>query len=76
MRELITVIAKRLVDHPDEVVVTEEERGGATVYRLSVHPSDVGKVIGRQGRVANALRTVVTCAAAKYRKRVLLDIDS
>jgi len=76
MRDLIAVIAKRLVDHPDDVVVTEEVRPDATVYRLSVHPSDVGKIIGKQGRVANALRTVVVCAAAKHHKRVLLDIES
>jgi len=74
MKELITVIAKALVDHPDDVVVDEVEQNNAFVYRLSVHPSDVGKIIGKQGRIAKALRTVVASAAVKENKRVSVEI--
>jgi hypothetical protein len=74
MKELITVIAKALVDHPDDVVVDEVEQNNALVYRLSVHPSDVGKIIGKQGRIAKALRTVVASAAVKENKRVSVEI--
>jgi Predicted RNA-binding protein (contains KH domain) len=76
MEELILVIAKALVDHPDEVRIQmrEDERG--TVYELSVHPDDVGKVIGKQGRIAKAMRTVVTSASVKSNKRVIVDIVS
>lgn len=76
MKELITVIAKALVDHPDDVVVSASEGNHEIVYRLSVHPSDVGKVIGKQGRIAKALRTVVTSAAVKENKRVSVEIVS
>ncbi|GAB2701945.1 KH domain-containing protein [Paenibacillus thermoaerophilus] len=74
MKELITVIARRLVDHPDDVSVAVEEREDSVVYKLQVHPSDVGKVIGKQGRIAKSLRTVVTSAAARENKRVFVDI--
>ncbi len=76
MKQLITVIAKRLVDHPDDVRVAEVEKENLIVYELSVHPSDVGKVIGKQGRIAKALRTVVASAAVKEQKRVAVDIIS
>ncbi|HEY0826595.1 MAG TPA: KH domain-containing protein [Bacilli bacterium] len=76
MKELITVIAKALVDHPDEVHVFEMESENGLVYKLSVDPSDVGKVIGKQGRIAKALRTVVTSAAVKGSKRVTVEIGS
>ncbi|MBD2862726.1 MULTISPECIES: KH domain-containing protein [Paenibacillus] len=76
MRDLITVIAKALVDHPEDVVVNEAEEKDEIVYRLSVHPSDMGKVIGKQGRIAKALRTVVTSAAVKQNKRVSVEIVS
>ena len=68
MKELIEVIAKSLVDHPSEVVVTETVSGDDLLLELKVDPSDMGKVIGRQGRIAKAIRTVVkaaTCRAAK-----------
>jgi hypothetical protein len=76
MQELIRVIARNLTDHPDDVRVTvrEEERG--TVYTLSVHPDDIGKVIGKQGRIAKAIRTVVSSASAKDKRRVIVDIES
>lgn len=76
MKELVSVIAKALVDHPDEVKVNVVERDQLTVYELSVHPSDVGKVIGKQGRIAKALRTVVASAAVRESKRVTVEIIS
>jgi predicted RNA-binding protein YlqC (UPF0109 family) len=76
MKELILVIAKALVDHPEDVRVDEKEDDRGTVYMLSVHPDDIGKVIGKQGRIAKALRTVVASAAVKSQRRVLVDIIS
>lgn len=76
MKDLITVIAKALVDHPEDVHVDIVEHDQETVYELTVHPSDVGKVIGKQGRIAKALRTVVTSAAVKANKRVSVEIVS
>jgi uncharacterized protein len=76
MKQLITVIAKALVDHPEEVHVHEMEDERVITYHLRVHPNDVGKVIGKQGRIAKALRTVVTSAAVKQSKRVSVEIDA
>ena len=76
MKELISEIAKALVDHPDDVRVNEVEKDNLIVYELSVNASDVGKVIGKQGRIAKALRTVVTSAAVKEDKRVTVEIIS
>ncbi|MCR2804985.1 KH domain-containing protein [Paenibacillus soyae] len=76
MKELILVIAKALVDHPDEVRVGVKDDERNTVYELSVHPDDIGKVIGKQGRIAKAMRTVVTSASVKSNKRVIVDIIS
>jgi predicted RNA-binding protein YlqC (UPF0109 family) len=76
MKDLITVIAKALVDHPDEVKVNAVEDDRSITFELSVHPDDVGKVIGKQGRIAKALRTVVTSAAVKVSKRVSVEIVS
>ena len=75
MKELVEVIAKALVDNPDEVVVTETETDRETVLELKVAPSDMGKVIGKQGRIAKAIRSVVKVAASKEDKRVTLDIQ-
>ncbi len=74
MRELVEVIAKALVDHPEEVVVTEKEEGKALVLEVKVAESDMGKVIGKQGRIAKAIRSVVKAAAAKEDKKVIVDI--
>ncbi|MBQ4560031.1 MAG: KH domain-containing protein [Tyzzerella sp.] len=74
MRELVEVIAKALVDNPDEVVVTEKEDGKALVIEVKVADSDMGKVIGKQGRIAKAIRSVVKAAAAKEDKKVIVDI--
>jgi len=76
MKDLILVIAKALVDHPEDVRVDVKEDDRGTVYLLSVHQSDIGKVIGKQGRIAKALRTVVSSAAVKSDKRVMVDIIS
>lgn len=76
MKELVTVIAKALVDHPDEVRVNEVEQDHVMIYELHVHSDDIGKVIGKQGRIAKALRTVVSSAAVKQNKRVTVEIMS
>lgn len=74
MKELVEVIAKALVDDPDSVVVTEREDKKATVLEVKVADSDMGKVIGKQGRIAKAIRSVVKAAAAKKDKKVIVDI--
>ena len=74
MVEIVEYLARRLVDEPDAVRVEEVERDGDTVLQLFVAPDDVGKVIGRQGRIARALRTVVRASAAREDRRVLLEI--
>ncbi len=74
MKELVEVIAKALVDNPDEVVVTEKTGGKDLTIELHVAPSDMGKVIGKQGRIAKAIRTVVKAAALEDNKRVDVDI--
>ena len=74
MKELVEVIAKSLVDNPEEVVVTETEDEKAIVVELRVAPSDMGKVIGKQGRIAKAIRAVVKAAASKIDKKVSVDI--
>jgi predicted RNA-binding protein YlqC (UPF0109 family) len=76
MEQLIRVIARALVDHPEDVQIQVKEDARGLVYELSVHPDDVGKVIGKQGRIAKAVRTVVSSAAVKERKRVIVDIIS
>ncbi|MCR4750948.1 MAG: KH domain-containing protein [Eubacterium sp.] len=74
MKELVEVIAKALVEHPDEVSVTERENGKDLVIELRVAPSDMGKVIGRQGRIAKAIRAVVKAASSGIDKKVSVDI--
>ncbi|MDO5407272.1 MAG: KH domain-containing protein [Eubacteriales bacterium] len=75
MKELVEVIARALVDNPDEVVVTETEKDGETLIELKVASSDMGKVIGKQGRIAKAIRSVVKAAASKEEKKVVVDIQ-
>ena len=70
MRELVEIIAKALVENPDEVVVTERTEGKNTVIELHVASSDMGKVIGKQGRIAKAIRSVVKAASSKDNSRV------
>lgn len=74
MKQLIEDIAKALVDEPDEVEVTEVEGEQTTVLELRVAPDDLGKVIGKQGRTARAMRTLLGAAGTKLDKRVLLEI--
>lgn len=74
MKELVEVITKALVDNPDDVVVTEREDRKTTVLEVRVADSDMGKVIGKQGRIAKAIRSVVKAAAAKEDKKVVVDI--
>ena len=74
MKELIEVIAKSLVAHPSEVVVTETVSGDDLLLELKVDPSDMGKVIGRQGRIAKAIRTVVKAASSKSDRKVVVEI--
>jgi len=74
MKELVEVIAKALVDHPDEVAVTQTENEKAIVIELRVAQMDMGKVIGKQGRIAKAIRSVVKAAASKEEKKVTVDI--
>ena len=74
MEELITYIAKALVDKPEEVKVTEVERDQTSVLELKVAKEDLGKVIGKQGRTARAMRTLLSAASAKIRKRTVLEI--
>ena len=74
MKELVEVIAKALVEFPEEVVVTENQSEKAIVIELRVAQSDMGKVIGKQGRIAKAIRSVGKAAAAKEDKKVVVDI--
>jgi hypothetical protein len=74
VKAVVEVVAKALVDHPDAVKVTENERRGLKVYSLTTAPGDMGKIIGRQGRTAAALRTLVALTAERHGTRAQLDI--
>lgn len=74
MKNLVEVITKSLVDNPDGVVVTEKQDGRTTIIEVHVADSDMGKVIGKQGRIAKAIRSVVKAAAAKEDKKVVVEI--
>ena len=75
MKELVEVIAKALVDNPEEVVVSESLKRDDTLIELKVAPADMGKVIGKQGRIAKAIRSVVKAAASKEDKKVIVEIQ-
>ncbi len=75
MKELVEVIARALVDNPDQVVVTETVKVDEIILELTVAPSDMGKVIGKQGRIAKAIRSVVKAAASKEDKKVTVEIQ-
>lgn len=75
MKELVEVIAKALVDCPEEVRVSEEEREDAIVLKLSVVEADMGRVIGKGGRIAKSIRAVLRAASARQSKHIILDID-
>jgi hypothetical protein len=74
MKDLVEVIAKALVDHPEQVQVRSVDGEQVTVLELRVHPEDLGKVIGRQGRTAKSIRTILGAAGMKIRKRLTLEI--
>lgn len=74
MREFVTYIAKQLVDNPDQVIIDHEEKDGKIILKLQVGQADVGKVIGRKGRTAQAMRTLLATIAAKEGKRAILEI--
>ena len=74
MKNLISYIAQALVDHPEQVSVREVEGGQTSVLELTVAKEDIGKVIGKQGRTARAMRTILNAASAKIKKRVVLEI--
>ena len=74
MKEIVEIIARSLVDHPESVVVEEKDADRMTVFELHVAQEDMGKVIGKQGRIAKALRTVVKAAATRENKRVTVEI--
>ncbi|MBE6956749.1 MAG: KH domain-containing protein [Ruminococcaceae bacterium] len=74
MKELLTYVARNLVDNPDQVSVTQHDADGEIVLELRVAPEDMGKVIGRQGRIAKEIRTLVRSVAQRSGKRVSVDI--
>ena len=75
MRELVEYIAKNLVDQPDAVRVTEREEDNAFILELTVAPDDMGKVIGKQGRIAKAIRTIVRASAGQTGEKSIVEID-
>ena len=74
MKEIVEIIAKALVDHPDQVVVEKKDEERMTVFELHVAQEDMGKVIGKQGRIAKAMRTVVKAAATRENQRATVEI--
>ena len=74
MKELLTYVARNLVDHPDQVSVTEIDGDGETILELRVAPEDTGKVIGRQGRIAKEIRTLIRSVAQRTGQRVSVEI--
>ncbi|HHV65217.1 MAG TPA: KH domain-containing protein [Peptococcaceae bacterium] len=75
MKEVVEVLAKALVDNPDQVIVAQNTTERTVHLQLTVAPEDMGKVIGKQGKIANAIRTIVKAAAVKDGRRVIVDID-
>ncbi|KKB39316.1 KH domain-containing protein [Bacillus thermotolerans] len=74
MEELILAIVSPLIDHPEEMTIEKREEEHKDIYRLFLHSDDIGKVIGKQGRVAKAIRTIVTAANADHSKKVYVEI--
>ncbi len=74
MKDLLMYVAQSLVDRPDEVMVEEFDEDGTAVFELTVAPDDLGKIIGKQGRTARALRTLMQAASVKSKQRVALEI--
>ena len=76
MKQVLTDIARAIVEHPELVVVTESDEGDTTILQLMVSADDMGKVIGKRGKIANAIRTVVKATASRDNKRVIVNIVS
>ncbi|WP_067621341.1 KH domain-containing protein [Alicyclobacillus acidiphilus] len=76
MKELLEFLVTSLVEHPEQVDISSTEEGDTVTFQVKVHADDVGRVIGRQGRVAKAIRNVVSAAAYRQKKRVFVDIQS
>ena len=74
MKELVEFMAKSLVENPDAVIVKEVEEEQSIILKLTVAPEDMGKIIGKQGRIAKAIRTVIKAVAVKQNKRVIVEI--
>ena len=74
LKDILLELTRAIVDHPDDVVVSEEEKENETVLTLSVHPDDMGMVIGRHGRIAKAIRSVMKAAATKAGEKIQVDI--
>ena len=74
MEELLAFLAKSLVDHPEDVSVTKVDGENSVVYELRVNDDDMGRVIGKQGRIAKSIRTIIKAASSKEDKRVIVDI--
>ena len=74
MKQIVEIIAKSLVQNPEQVVVEEKDNTSITIYELHVAPEDMGRVIGKQGRIAKAMRTVVKAAATRENKKVTVEI--
>ena len=74
MKELVEFMAKSLVENPDAVIVKEVEEEQSIILKLTVAPDDMGKIIGKQGRIAKAIRTVIKAVAVKQNKRVIVEI--
>ncbi len=75
MREFLEYIAKQLVDNPDSVQISEEEKDNKVIFKLKVGQSDVGKIIGKQGRTAQSIRVLLSAVAAKHGKRAILEVE-
>ena len=73
---MLVLLLSNLVDHPDAVRVLEQERSGAVIFRVSVHPEDVGKVVGRGGRIVKAIRNLVRAAASQEGRRAMVEVGS
>jgi predicted RNA-binding protein YlqC (UPF0109 family) len=75
MREFLEYIAKQLVDNPDSVQISEEEKDNKVIFKLKVAQTDVGKIIGKQGRTAQSIRVLLSAVAAKQGKRAILEVE-
>jgi predicted RNA-binding protein YlqC (UPF0109 family) len=75
-RELLVFFLTHIVDHPDDVRVVEQERSGVLIFRVSVHPQDIGKVVGRGGRIVKAIRNVVRAAASREGRRAMVEVGT